>query len=37
MAITYRGVTYRVNTEDELLRLLAALSTLQMLARRKAA
>jgi hypothetical protein len=37
MNITVNGVTYRVTSEQELRLLLAALTTLQALARRKAA
>jgi len=35
--VTYRGTTYRVTTEADIVCLLAALQMLQALARRKAA
>jgi hypothetical protein len=37
MNVTYRGITYRVYTEADLLGLLSALATLDALASRKAA
>jgi hypothetical protein len=37
MNVTVRGITYRVTTEADIVRLLIALDTLQALARRKAA
>ena len=37
MSVTVHGITYRVFTEADLLRLLSALATLDVLASRKAA
>lgn len=37
MTLTAHGIVYRVTTEADLVRLLAALATLDALARRKAA